>query len=303
MIGLSPISNKGHKKGEVLSVFKDNNDLILFESLKAFREISDLQIQFGFEIEFYVRSSNGDLAKDFVDSFLDLISQRCSKFDLFDEVEEERGELQFEIKTKTTSSVKPLITQSDLILQEIEKCCSELDLKMILGARPFEDDCGNAFQVNFSISDDAKIIDGIADFLTNNLDPLLVFANDSDEDFARYDLNYNKSIFKQGKFVAPTAKNFGYDNRSCAIRIVRPRIEIRIASNNLNKELFLSAVILLITEFLSYENYQQKSQAIYGNAFDEKYDQLNFPSNYDESLDIFVGSELCRRMRSFVNKF
>lgn len=301
MIGLNPTSKISNcKKGEVLSVLKDNDDLILFESLKAFREISDLQIQFGFEIEFYVRSSNDDLAKKFVDSFLNLINERCAKFEFFDEIEEEKGELQFEIKTKVTSDIDSLIVQSDLILREVKGCCSEFGLKMILGARPFEDDCGNAFQVNFSISNDAKIIDGVADFLTENLDQLLIFANNSDDDFARYDLSYNKSIFKQGKFVAPTVKSFGYDNRSCAIRIVKPRIEIRIPSNNLDKKLFLSAVILLVTDFLSSGDYQQRNQAIYGNAFDERYDQLSFPMSCGEALDVFVGSELCRRMRGFV---
>ncbi len=296
MIGLNPISNEGCKKGEILSVLKDNDDLILFESLEVFRKVSDLQIQFGFEIEFYVRSPNGDLAKDFVDSFLKMIDERCSNFELFDEIEEERGELQFEIKTKSTSNVKLLITQSDLILNQVKDCCKGLNLDLILSARPFADDCANAFQVNFSISNDKKIIDGVVDFVTENLDQLLIFANNSDEDFARYDLNYNKSIFKQGKFVAPTSKNFGYDNRSCAIRIVKSRIEVRLPSNNLDKKLFLSALILLISDFLSDENYQQKNQAIYGNAFDDKYDQLNFPMNYEDSLDVFVGSELCKRM-------
>ncbi len=309
MIGLNPISNRQIvDKDETLLSLRQGAGSILSSCLANFAKISNLKIQFGFEIEFYLQSKEHgeNINAAVVASFLKLATEKCSGIDLFDKIELERGAFQCEIKTKPSFDVENLLGQLQLILSEVENCCKTLNLVVIYDPRPFVDDCGSAFQVNFSLIDgkdnvlsDSGLSGKVAGFVASHFDELLVFCNEKNEDFARYDSNYNRSIFKKGKFVAPTSKSWGYDNRTCAVRVLNygqfpenSRIEFRVASNNCDKRLLLSSIILLLCEFFSLDGNLQCKEAVYGNSFDDKYVQDNFPMNCERALESFFEGEV-----------
>ena len=296
---------------EKLLAIQNNKELILSKSLNKFFEISNLKIQLGFEIEFYVRSSAGGdelLTDDTINSFFKLANDRCNEVEIFDKIELEKGRFQCEIKTKPSFDVDFALDKLSEIAKEIELCCKEINLIAIYDSRPFLEDCGNAFQINFSLTDNnglnifsnsSKIAADIADFITFHLSEIFVFSNKADEDFTRYDSIYNKSIFKSGKFVAPTSKSWGYDNRTCAVRVLNSashknnaRIELRIPSNNSDKHLLISCLALLLCEFFSLEgDYKVKNKNIYGNSFDDNYVQHKFPESYQEAVECFFDEE------------
>jgi glutamine synthetase len=112
------------------------------------------------------------------------------------------------------------------------------------------------------------------------------------QDYYRFDLELNKKLFYSKKYTAPVNLSFGFDNRSCAIRICKStnssnskRLEYRIASANADIYLSLSAILIA----LAYGLRTKKSNypMIYGNAFDEIYKLESLLQNIDESQNYF----------------
>lgn len=307
MIGSNPtdsiVANE-FDKSDFISALIKNKETILFDCISAFNEKSKLNIVFGFEIEFYIRLSDEIFSCAKVS---EILNSYCQEIDLFDEIEQEKGDGQYEIKTKASDDVLYLLRQTDLIIKSVNSCCAERGFEVIYDARPFSDDCPNAFQVNFSLSsqngenifaNNSKIAADIADFTTLHLDELLLFSNEKDEDFLRYELEYNLALFKKGKFIAPTTKSWGFDNRSCAVRVLSSvkyeesaRIELRIASNNIEKHLFLAATAIILEKFLDILDYESSSKGIYGNSFDDKYSLDSIARSYSQARDSFFKDE------------
>ena len=303
MIGLNPTDNivaREFDKSGFVAALTHGKKAILDECISVFNKTSKLNIVFGFEIEFYIRFSDENLSYAMVS---DLLNEACKEIDLFDFIEQEKGEGQYEVKTKANSDAEYSLEQVDLMLEAIKICCENQGFEAIFDARPYKDDCPNAFQVNFSLNNkngenilanNAKITSQIADFITFHLDELLIFSNEKDEDFARYDYKYNLALFKKGNFIAPTTKSWGFDNRSCAVRVLNSekygknaRIELRIASNNIKKHLFLAATAIILGNFFDIVYYKEFGQQIYGNSFDEKYSLKKIAMNYSGAMDDF----------------
>lgn len=305
MTGLSQIS-KPYKANSLIDKMILQKNVLLDHFIDLFSSTSFLKLKFGIESEFYIRApSKSDTAFD-----IKKVSELCSNVTLFDKVVPEKGFCQYEYTTKPTYDIADLINSRSIIENQILNNVAT-DTSVDFSPRPFDNDCANAMQISFSVFNNhenyifsnRRFVTDLASFLVARMDDLMIFSNSSDNDFARYNIQYNRQIHKNGKFVAPTVKSWGFDNRSCAIRVARSsneesRIEIRLPSNNCQIELFFCVLLYLISEFLKSTQPIEVSDPIYGNAFDKNYklpmiigsqeDALKKLFDNDDLLQLFV---------------
>lgn len=300
MTGLNQTSNFVDKKSLIDKMILQSSAL-LDHFIEDFCSKSFLSLNFGIESEFYLDSSIKD-----AESFIQDARHNCSKIDLFSDITPEKGNLQFEYVTFPTRDVAKLIESKSLIDNCIHNSAS---FKIVdFSARPYQFDCTSSLQLSFSVFDkeenyifsNKKFTSDLTSFLTNRIDDLMIFSNSCDEDFSRYDIDFNRKIHKDGKFVAPTVRSWGFDNRSCAIRVVRSdndssRVEIRLPSNNCQFELLCCVLYCLLTEFLQRIGQFTNVAPIYGNAFDEDYNLPKLLSSQEQAIDrLFKNEDLLR---------
>ena len=305
MTGLSQISNFVDKKSLIDKMILQSSTL-LDHFVLGFHSRSYLSLSFGIESEFYLDPSIKD-----ADSFIEQARYNCSNIDLFSDIICEKGNLQFEYLTSPTRDIAKLIKARSLIDNSIRNLAGYQDIDF--SARPYQSDCPSSLQLSFSIFDKDKnyifsnkqFTCDLTSFLINRLDDLMIFANSCDEDFSRYDINFNRKIHQNGKFVAPTVKSWGFDNRSCAIRVVRSdndssRIEIRLPSNNCQLELLCCVLYHLLIEFLQSSDKLTDVNPIFGNAFDASYDLEKLPlTQHDAVAQLFRNKSL---LQAFLEK-
>ncbi len=280
MTGSSQISNFDNNKALIDEMILQKN-LLLDHFVDSFANTSNLQLKFGFECEFYLKSDQVEHSV----AVANQVANSCVEYvALFNEITAERGYSQYEFTTKPSGNIADQIQACNEIKKYIASSLNDLVI-VDFSAKPYPDDCANALQLNFSIFNDDKnliftdkdLAQNLASFLVSKIDDLMIFANAVDDDFLRYDIDYNRQIHQSGKFVAPTVKCWGFDNRSCAIRIVRAdkdsaRIEIRLPSNNCQLELFSCVLLFTLSQFFKSDiDSNDLIEPIYGNAFDEKY--------------------------------
>ncbi|HEY8980532.1 MAG TPA: glutamine synthetase family protein [Streptomyces sp.] len=104
--------------------------------------------------------------------------------------------------------------------------------------------------------------------------------------------------FHRGSF-APTAFTWGYDNRTCAVRVVggdqaRLRLEVRVAGADANAYLAVASVLASITHGI--ERQLQPGPAFRGNAYDARDDVPLMPSTLYDALADFKESDLAHDM-------
>ncbi len=310
MTGLSQIYNSEDSKKSLIASLERYGDFILKESLTSLWCSFGLKLVAGLEIELYLKSVNQEVEvdKDLLKDIIAGINCRCGNvFDSFLVAESERGFNQIEIKTIATSNIDGLLKEVGLILGEVNGYLKERYISAIYKARPYDYDCANALQLNLSLKSNSsdnvfanypELMSKISDYLIRYLDETLIFSSSKGEDFVRYDVEYNKSIFKQGKFVAPTYKSWGYDNRTCAVRVVKStedihdsRIELRTPSNSANLELLTAAIAIIIDKFYQdIAGYQSINKAVYGNSFDSNYELQKISSSYLQAVEDFFAS-------------
>lgn len=242
----------------------------------------------GLELEFYLLNKGCKIfsSNHLIDKFLSDFSNQLNF-----KIEKEQGDGQIEVKTSPSSDIKSVIQNLILIKKVINEIADKLEIEASFSAQPFIDDCGSALQINLSLWDDdnqnlfSKNNEGESDLLLNSIAGILSFTDEillvatKEEDLLRYDLDLNLNLFKKQKYTAPVNISWGYDNRTCLIRIpksINPadrRIEYRLAPANTEVELLIN----LLLEAVKYgiENNLNPMQPIYGNAFDKSYNLKN----------------------------
>lgn len=245
----------------------------------------------GIELEFYLTKNNQQiddpkLIQHFINEFS--FASRKRGIDLW-KIEEERGLGQIEIKTNPTQNLDKLSSDIDLLKVISQDLARENNLEVNFSPTPFIDDCSNALQINFTILGENKrnlfvkneeeespiLLNAIAGILAN-LEQNIDFFVTSRTDISRFDCARNKNLFKVGKFISPVNLSWGYDNRSCAIRIAgkweNRRLEFRVADANIDtmKAIWKSLEMIKI----GIDQNLQPPKPIYGNAFDDKYSDL-----------------------------
>jgi glutamine synthetase len=101
--------------------------------------------------------------------------------------------------------------------------------------------------------------------------------------------------FQPGSF-APTSTAWGYDNRSCSLRVVGHgaglRLENRLPGGDVNPYLALAA--MLASGLRGIEQELPLEPAFTGNAYES--DHPKVPSSLRDARDLFAGSKIAREM-------
>ena len=101
--------------------------------------------------------------------------------------------------------------------------------------------------------------------------------------------------FVEGSF-APTAVAWGYDNRSCALRVVGHghgmRVENRVPGGDVNQ--YLAVAGMLASGLYGIENELDPGDAISGNAYISDIERV--PTTLREAADLFDSSALAREV-------
>jgi len=163
-------------------------------------------------------------------------------------------------------------------------------------AKPFGDEPGNGFHVHFSLLDqDGKNVfdDGTdrgSDTLRQAVGGLLSAMQESTLIFAPHLNSYRR--IRPGSH-APTGVAWGYENRTCAVRIpggpnVARRIEHRVAGADANPYLVLAAI--LGAALYGIENGATPPAPIMGNAYGA--DVASLPLDWNAAIRAFEGGAI-----------
>ena len=268
---LQPKNEKAFYLKSPLFTIIQNYKNKIFENLTNVINLLDYKVEIGIELEFYITNNNQNL--DIVKELKKIITD-------VENIEEERGNNQFEIKTKPYTNISQFVNDYEKIKETLNSFCAKNNLIINCEALPFNEDCGSALQLNISLLDKSNqnlfarknvngnlvesdlllsCIAGLLDNLNNNL---LLYIN-NEKSLNRFDLEQNIKIKNLNKYPAPTFVSWGINNRSCAIRVPTPsdikdfkeyilkdnrhrRIEFRIPSADADLKLVLIGILTSI---------------------------------------------------------
>ena len=285
----------------MLKSLYENKREILKKAQDYFLNSSSLILKIGCELEFFLLQKNGQVLEDqglLADLILELKEQLTKNFPLIYQVEKEQGASQIEIKTSFTPDLTRLCEEIEGAKKLIKNFAEAKNLTASFASQPFEDDCGSALQFNISLhqeeenifESDAEILKNVAAGLLKKTNEMMIFLAPKEEDYVRFSFATNRNLFKQGKFTAPVNLSFGYDNRTCAIRIpkskIGKRLEYRIAASDADPFLAIATISLAI--IFGINDKKSDFKQIHGNAFDEQYQLKNFCKNLDEAREFFL---------------
>ncbi len=269
---------------------------ILQANIKTFQQKSEKycsDFYIGSELEFYVFSSLSPL-----------ISASQEQLQIFlaniPNCKTEQGLGQLEIVFIHTNNFLDLINNIEQTKKNIYSLATQNNLWVSFAGKPLKNDCGSALQFslswlpkqqnneNFIESFYLPMAVALLEKTKENLDILNLFTSD----YLRYCIKANRSLFLQHKNTSPVNLSFGYNNRSCAIRITRAeniggknikRLEYRVASASASPSLVLNFIISTLNfgleKYFSANANKTLTKAeitkfgpIFGNAFDKQYD-------------------------------
>ncbi len=187
---------------------------------------------------------------------------------LCNKVHKERGKFQYEVITKPTTDISLVVSSIDAIYSKLN------DIDAITSPLPFNDDYPNGLHLHISHSKFSKenirvFAHGLCSDILRNIH---IFAPKA-EDYKRFNM--------QG-FLAPTHVSYGYNNRSCCVRIIsdpifidQVRLEHRLCSANTDIASALHAIISALEASVSAD---VDKYLVYGNAYEAIYGlpQLKF---------------------------
>jgi glutamine synthetase len=274
--------------------------------------IEHIDMFFAAEIEFYICDSKNTILDD-----LDINSPEIIQLEKYlkqayvsdlaiDNIEKEDGFNQFEIQTRPTKNPSLLV---DSIIQIRQLLLGYDNLKITFNGKPNINDAGSAihfhislYALDFNLFAKHKTengenylmifywaIAGMLDFMAESV----YIMCDSDTCYERflYPRKYQKHIHH------PTNCSWGFNNRTCAIRVLssnspgcvnidNSRIEYRVASASSNPFLVLYAIIYAIKYGL--DNQLDCPEPVFGNAFDYEYDSVQeLPKSIKEARALF----------------
>lgn len=272
---LQPKNEKAFYLKSPLFTIIQNYKNEIFKNLINVINLLDYKVEIGIELEFYITNNNQNL--DIVKELKKIITD-------VENIEEERGNNQFEIKTKPYTNINELVNDYEKIKETLNSFCVKNNLIINYEALPFKEDCGSALQLNISLLDKNNqnlfarknvnrnlvesdlLLSCIAGLLNNLNNNLLLYIN-NEKSLDRFDLEQNIKIKNLNKYPAPTFVSWGINNRSCAIRVPTPsdikdfkeylekdnrhrRIEFRIPSADADLKLVLIGILTSILDGL-----------------------------------------------------
>lgn len=254
----------------------------LTQIIKKFEECHKFRLMIGVEFEFYIIDS--DLKKLECNKLSHIINILNNSFNC-NNFTKEQGGSQVEFTLNATYNINELCYKLSFYKSRIKYILKLYNLYPVIEGQPFKDDCGSSLQLNFSLHDfNNNFIDDkniINNFCCKLLDATaeiskFLYVKNSLNSKLRFDKELNIVLYKKGKFCAPINLSYGYDNRTCLVRIAKSninhkfkRIEYRGASCDVNIRLL---ILNLLKEIINLnKKITNKYNIIYGNAFDEIY--------------------------------
>lgn len=230
----------------LLQLIQSNKKIFLNNLLQSLHANFSLRPKIGVELEFYLYDSekNRFIQKSSYQKKISGILYNIYKESILNNIliikpEKEKGGGQIEIKTEPYSDIIKLAEDINLLKQKICEKSEQEGFCANFKAQPFLSDCGNALQINISLTNfgggNAFARDFNEDEATESNELLysvggLCEAMHSSMPFfvknrgcyKRYNVDVNKFLHKQGKYPAPTFVSWGVNNRTAAIRIPVP---------------------------------------------------------------------------------
>jgi glutamine synthetase len=262
---------------------------ILQENIAQFQQKSSQYCQnfcIGAELEFYVFSNISPLVsanQEQLHIFLKNISN-CKT---------EQGCGQLEVVFQYTDNFFTLLAEILQTKKHIYDLAIKHNLWVSFAGKPLIADCGSALQFSIScIAKNQQECSFISNFyvmmavsLLENTKKNLPILTLYQQDYLRYCQKANLYLFSQQKNTSPINLSFGYNNRSCAIRITKgeatKRLEYRVASASASPSLVLcfifSALNFGLEKYMLTINTKLNSEAfgpVFGNSFDKQYNLI-----------------------------
>ncbi len=244
----------------------------------------------GSELEFYVFSSLAPLVCANLEQLQVFLANvpNCKT---------EQGVGQLEVVFTHTNNFFDLLKNISQTKQQIYSLASKHNLWVSFAGKPLLNDCGSALQFSLSwlptSTQQSNFIESfylpMAVALLKKTQKNLAIMNVFKQDYLRYCPKANQLLFLEHKNTSPVNLSFGYNNRTCAVRITKgeitKRLEYRVASASANPSLVLNFIISALN--FGLEKYFDananktlikaeiaKFGPIFGNAFDKQYELL-----------------------------
>lgn len=241
--------------------------------------------RFGSELEFYLNESK-ELNVD--KKIQDISKALKKKLTLFDNIEKEDGDLQFEIIFKPTKNVLDLANEISIAREFL---IAEFGVNF--NPKPDKKKPGNGmhFHISCFTKDGINLYeknpidrDDYFDIFYHSVAGMLEFVYDSMLIFAPSEECYFRIAFPdqdEQHFHYPTNCSWGFNNRTCAIRVTstisekyfEKRLENRLASSIANPKLCLISIVKSIEYGIL--NKLEPNEPIFGNAFSIENDWIN----------------------------
>ena len=246
---------------------KLNHSNFLSSINSSIQKLLKEKITIGVEIEFYCKGAN-----------IEFLNKHIKEYEFF----QERGEGQFEYHIGPSTEYQKLCEEILLSKEIISKKMKLLNLCVDFTPKPYANDYGNAMQFQCSSLSGLfqnKMEEICASFCYYAKSTFLAYAQ-AEEDYERF----------SGEFMAPSHISYGYNNRSCLIRINgenQKRIECRSPSPINNPYIIASTMLQTIYKSLTETSKTCLFPKIYGNSYDPQYNLERIPKNIDEASRLF----------------
>ncbi len=282
-------------------------DLLLAKTLSYFSQEVGYFVYIGVELEFYLLDHKSRMSTEKeVKSFIDFLNDQFLDDEIYFTAEQEMGSSQIEIKSVFTGQLPVLCSFLSEIQEKIKDYAVKFSCSACFKSVLHQDDCFNSLQFNLSIHDKNgvnifsnhhKMIEDINLAILKYVDESVIFCIKNQSDFVRFDIELNKKLHKQGKYVAPTKKSCGVNNRSCLIRYFKNdngldnKIEFRLPCAESDHVMIIIFLIFCTLKAIKSSITGSKEYIIYGNAFDSQYNLPEFVKNYEQAQKCFEDGE------------
>ncbi len=292
--------------GEVIFKLGAEIEFYLIDRQNNFYDFENIKAPLGIEAQNYLQYKYTD---EKIQSFGLKLKHEMKKHEIeISDIEKEDGKNQFEIE------INPL-NHPVLIADAIAKfrkyallIAKEEGLYFIYCGKPFENDAGNAMQINISLLSNkgvnifqhkdrfSQLINYAIGGLMKHMSELIYLCCvDSDNSYFKYQRPKIGSLH----INYPTNVSWGINNRTCAIRVPfsksmnmqDARIEFRPGTLCANPYNLICGLVYCITAGIC--NAIEPAEQIYYNAFDKRYNDLTeLPKAQSDAIKLYYGKKI-----------
>ncbi|MDA0939136.1 MAG: hypothetical protein O3C05_02465 [Proteobacteria bacterium] len=269
-------------------------------SIKLYQDLQSLlncKLYVGIELEFYLRDAQLQQIQDIslISAFQKSLQKNYSLV-----LQEEKGEMQFEISTshmEFSTAIEYFLELKKNIIKE----AAINNLSMLFDAKPFARDYGSAMHIHISLheknsgrnmfaSQEGILKNTLMQYAVNGIlemiNPSIYLFNKKSEDFLRYTENH---------IMAPTHISWGINNRTTAIRIPNSdcdsrRIEFRIPPASADP--YVCMLFIIFSMIYGIKMKKMPICPLYGNAFDAQYNLKPIICNIQTAKQNFMFDKL-----------